>query len=159
MLETNKHTHTHTHSYLRLMGTSLHRTRSHLLPTRMMGVLAWACVCRIWMRNSAARSKEARSVMEYTNRNASTEETRDLASPCITQTHRNTLLLLFKVEFQHVCVCKDPSLCVTYVSHFYAIVIHFEQVTHAIIFQCASKWGYLVDGCLPENCTSPPVSL
>lgn len=81
---THTHTHTntcarmHTHTHTKpvplispVTDTSLRRTKSHLFPTRMIGVW-WAG--RRWrraIRSSEACRKEDRSVIEYTSRYAS----------------------------------------------------------------------------------------
>lgn len=68
------HTHTHTKPVPLISpvtDTSLRRTKSHLFPTRMIGVW-WAG--RRWrraIRSSEACRKEDRSVIEYTSRYAS----------------------------------------------------------------------------------------
>lgn len=54
-----------------LTDTSLRRTRSHLFPTRMMGVCWAGRKRRRVMRSSEALRKEARSVTEYSSRKAS----------------------------------------------------------------------------------------
>lgn len=54
-----------------LTDTSLRRIRSHLFPTRMMGVRGAGRRRRRLIRSSEARRNEARSVTEYRSRKAS----------------------------------------------------------------------------------------